>query len=205
MHKCMALWIRGCLINVRIQSIAQPHVTEGALSTPHPLCLTPSCSSTLLTFLSISCHLLFLCPSPSFPLLILLFISPCRCPKVTKGTRYILHNHHGSIPAAQTWDKNAACGVENNKSFDITKNMTWKRLPSTCCIFCVCCRYRAFMSCYCSIFDLMFLFFNVFSGDDFFLCLIMLLKCFSSWFKHVNDWKFIFKILYKFIFFCKTF
>lgn len=49
------------------------------------------------------------------------------------------------------------------------KNMTWKRLQSTCCIFCVCCRYRAFMSCYCSIFDLMFLFFNVFSGEDFFM------------------------------------
>lgn len=96
------------------------------LSLPHtPSASPPFCSSTLLTFLSISCHLLFLCPSPSFPLLILLFISPCRCPKVTKGTRYIIHNHHGSIPAAQTWDKNAACGAENNKCFDITKKI-WR-------------------------------------------------------------------------------
>lgn len=176
------------------------------LSLPHtPSASPPSCSSTLLTFLSISCHLLFLCPSPSFPLLILLFILPCRCPKVTKGTRYIPHNHHGSIPAAQTWDKNAACGVENNKSFDITKkydmNKTSVNMLHFLCLLPLSCFYVLLL------FNIWFdvFFFNVFSGEDFFLCLIMLLKCFSSWFKHVNDWKFIFKILYKFIFFCKTF
>lgn len=75
MHNIMALWIRGCLINVRIQSIAGSHVTGLPCS---------SSSSTLpLLFSPFPCHL----PSLSFPLLILLFISPSLCPKVTtKGT-----------------------------------------------------------------------------------------------------------------------
>lgn len=53
MHKHMALWIRGCLINVRIQSIARSHVTG------LPLLLHLSHSS--LPLLSVSCHLPFLC------------------------------------------------------------------------------------------------------------------------------------------------
>lgn len=139
------------------------------LSLPHtPSASPPSCSSTLLTFLSISCHLLFLCPSPSFPLLILLFISPCRCPKVTKGTRYILHNHHGSIPAAQTWDKNAACGVENNKSFDITKKYDMKKTSVNMLHFFV---FVAVIVLLCLVivqYLIWCFFFNVFSGEDFF-------------------------------------
>lgn len=74
MHKHRALWIRGCLINVRNQSIAWVPCD----GTPSLLLLHVFLSF----FLSISCHI------PSSALLIVLFISPCLCPKVTKKGTY---------------------------------------------------------------------------------------------------------------------